>query len=187
MSLVESKEIPLGEKLPKFILKDPYNKEVEISKEMGESGLLVVITCNHCPYAIAVWNRVKEIANFAKKLGINTVAVNPNIHPNYPEDSPAKMREKIEDEGLEFPYLVDETQEFAKALQAQCTPDIYLFDKDAKLYYHGRIDDNWQDESKVKKEELKDALMLLFTGKEPPKKQYPSMGCSIKWLDTVVG
>jgi len=187
MSLVESKEIPLGEKLPEFTLKDPYNKEVEISKEMGENGLLVVITCNHCPYAIAVWNRVKEIANFAKKLGINTVAVNPNIHPNYPEDSPAKMREKIEDEGLEFPYLVDETQEFAKALQAQCTPDIYLFDKDAKLYYHGRIDDNWQDESKVKKEELKDALMLLFTGKKPPKKQYPSMGCSIKWLDTVVG
>ncbi len=187
MSLVESKEIPLGEKLPKFTLKDPYDKEVDISEKIGENGLLVIITCNHCPYAIAVWNRVKEIARFAKKLGINTVAVNPNIHPNYPEDSPAKMREKIEDESLEFPYLVDETQEFAKALQAQCTPDIYLFDKDAKLYYHGRIDDNWQDESKVKKEELKDALMLLFTGKEPPKKQFPSMGCSIKWLDTVVG
>ncbi len=187
MSLLESKDIPLGTKLPELTLKDAFGKIYNLKDEVGKTGLLVVVTCNHCPYAIAVWNRVKEIAKFAKKLGINTVAVNPNIHPNYPEDSPSKMREKVEDEGIEFPYLVDETQEFAKALNAACTPDIYLFDKDAKLYYHGRIDDNWQDEKNVKKEELKDAMMLLFTDKESPKLQYPSMGCSIKWKDTVLG
>ncbi len=187
MSLLESKSIPLGFELPDFTLKDPYDKEFRVRDEIGKNGFLVFVTCNHCPYAKAVWDRMKEIINFAKKLEINAIAVNPNIHPNYPEDSPAKMKEKIEDEKLSFPYLVDETQEFSKALDAVCTPDIYLFDKDAKLYYHGRIDDNWQDENKVKKEELKEALMLLFTGKEPPKEQLPSMGCSIKWTDTVLG
>ncbi len=187
MSLQESKDIPLGIKLPEFTLKDPYGKEYNVKNEAGTNGLLVFVTCNHCPYAQAVWQRVKEIIRFAKKLDINSIAVNPNIHPNYPEDSPAKMKEKIEDEGFDFPYLIDETQEFSRALQAVCTPDIYLFDKDGKLYYHGRLDDNWQDENKVTKEELKDAIMLLFTGKKPPQPQYPSMGCSIKWLDTVLG
>jgi len=187
MSLVHSKDIPLGTKLPEFALKDPFGKEYNVKDEVGTNGLLVFITCNHCPYAQAVWQRVKEIIQFAKKLEVNSLAVNPNIHPNYPEDSPAKMKEKIEDEKLDFPYLIDDTQAFSKALQAMCTPDIYLFNKDAKLYYHGRIDDNWQDASSVQKEDLKEALMMLFTGKEPPKPQYPSMGCSIKWLDTVVG
>lgn len=187
MSLLESNNIPLKSKLPDFTLKDPYGKEYKVRNQIGKNGLLVFVTCNHCPYAQAVWERVKEIIHFAKKLEVNAIAVNPNIHPNYPEDSPAKMKEKIEDEGLDFPYLVDETQEFSKLLDAACTPDIYLFDNDGRLYYHGRIDDNWQDEEKVEKEDLKDALMSLFTGKEPPSPQYPSMGCSIKWLDTVVG
>ncbi len=187
MSLLESKNIPLGTKLPKFSLNDPYGKSYNVYDEIAQNGLLVVITCNHCPYAQALWERVKEAIHFASKLGVNSIAVNPNLHPNYPEDSISKMKEKIEDEKLDFPYLVDETQEFSKALQAVCTPDIYLFDKNAKLYYHGRVDDNWQNEKEVKKEELKDALMLLFTEKKPPKKQLPSMGCSIKWLDTVLG
>jgi len=187
MSLLESKNIPLGSKLPEFVLKDPYGKDYDIKKQIAKNGLLVFITCNHCPYARAVWERVKEIIHFAKKLEVNAIAVNPNMHPNYPDDSPAKMKEKIEDEKLDFPYLVDETQEFSKLLDAVCTPDIYLFDKNAKLYYHGRLDDNWQDKFKVEKEDLKDALILLFTGKKPPMPQYPSMGCSIKWLDTVVG
>jgi peroxiredoxin len=187
MSLLESKNISLGTKLPKFSLENPYGKKYNMYDEIGQNGLLVIITCNHCPYAQAVWGRVKEVAEFADKLGVNTVAINPNLHPNYPEDSISKMKEKIEDEQLNFPYLVDKTQEFSKALQAVCTPDIYLFDREGKLYYHGRVDDNWQDAKKVKKEELKDALMLLFTDKKPPKIQYPSMGCSIKWLNTVVG
>ena len=83
--------------------------------------------------------------------------------------------------GIEFPYLVDETQQVAKAFKAQCTPDIYLFDKEHKLVYHGRIDNNWQDESKVTKEELKEAIVNLANNKPISQKQYPSMGCSIKW------
>ncbi len=187
MSLMKSIDIPLGTKMPEFELKDPNGKVYNSKDLMGRNGLLVYVTCNHCPYAKAVWKRLVSAANFAKKLDINAVAINPNIHPNYPEDSPVYMLDAIKKYNITFPYLVDETQEVAKALKAQCTPDIYLYDGEGKLYYHGRVDDSWQDEEEVTKEELKDAIMSLFNKKEPPMPQYPSMGCSIKWKDTVLG
>ncbi len=160
MVLLESIEIPLGAKMPDFELKDPHGKIFKSDRLYAGKGLLVVFTCNHCPYANAVWPRLIKLARYAKDLGINTVAINPNIHPDYPEDAPEKMIEKIIKLGIEFPYLVDETQQVAKAFKAQCTPDIYLFNKEHRLVYHGRIDNNWQDESKVTKEELKDAKSI---------------------------
>ena len=181
MVLLESIEIPLGTKMPDFELKDPHGKIFKGDRLYAGKGLLVVFTCNHCPYANAVWPRLIKLARYAKDLGINTVAINPNIHPDYPEDTPEKMIEKGVKLGIEFPYLVDETQQVAKAFKAQCTPDIYLFDKEHKLVYHGRIDNNWQDESKVTKEELKEAIVNLANNKPISQKQYPSMGCSIKW------
>jgi peroxiredoxin len=181
MALLESIDIPLGTKLPSFTLKDSFEKEFKSSELVGEKGLLVFVTCNHCPYAIAIWERVVALANFSKELGVNSCAINPNIHPNYPDDAPEIMREKVKEWNIEFPYLVDETQEVTKALKAQCTPDIYLFDKDAKLYYHGRLDDNWQEPNKVKNEELKEAVTSLCNGNPSPATQLPSMGCSIKW------
>ena len=181
MVLLESIEIPLGTKMPDFELKDSYGKIFKRDLLYAEKGLLVVFTCNHCPYANAVWPRLIKLARYAKDLGITTVAINPNIHPDYPEDAPEKMIEKIIKLGIEFPYLVDETQQVAKAFKAQCTPDIYLFNKEHRLVYHGRIDNNWQDESKVTKEELKDAIVNLANNKPISQKQYPSMGCSIKW------
>ena len=93
------------------------------------------------------------------------------------------MLEKIKEWGIDFPYLVDESQEVARTFKAQCTPDIYLFNKKHELVYHGRIDDNWQDESKVTKEELKEALNNLATGQPITSDQKPSMGCSIKWCN----
>lgn len=183
MALVESISIPLGTKMPAFKLKDPSGREFEGVKLYGAKGLLVAFTCNHCPYAIAIWPRLIQLANHVKALGVNTVGINPNIHPGYPEDAPPRMKEKIKEWKIEFPYLVDETQEIARAFQAQCTPDLYLFDVNEKLVYHGRLDDNWQDESKVKKQELKEAIENLVTGKPIASKQNPSMGCSIKWRD----
>lgn len=182
MALLESILIPLGTKMPEFKLKDPNGKEYDGSKLYGERGLLVVFTCNHCPYAIAVWSRVVQIAKYARGMKINTIAINPNINPDYPDDSPENMKKKIKELAVDFPYLVDETQEAARAFKAQCTPDIYLFNKEKELIYHGRIDDNWQDESKVTREELKEAMNAYASGLALPKKQYPSMGCSIKWL-----
>ena len=184
MALLESVLIPLGTKMPGFTLKDPEGKSYKSDdlypKEKGR-GLLVGFMCNHCPYAQAVWPRFIRLANYAKGMYINTIAVNPNIHPDFPEDSPSEMKKKIKEWGISFPYLLDETQDVARAFKAQCTPDIYLFDKDHKLVYHGRIDDNWQDEGKVTKEELKEALNDHASGRGISKIQKPAMGCSIKW------
>lgn len=183
MALIESTHVPLGSKMPAFKLKDAEGKKTHDGSSLyGEKGLLVAFTCNHCPYAIAVWPRVIQLAAHAKELGINTVGINPNIHPNFPEDAPDKMVEKIKEWKITFPYLVDETQQIAKKFDAQCTPDLYLFDQAQKLVYHGRLDDNWQNEALVKKQELKDAIEKLAEDKKINSEQRPSMGCSIKWV-----
>ena len=181
MALLESILIPLGTKMPAFALADPYGKKYKSDELYGERGLLLAFTCNHCPYAMAVWPRFIRLANYAKGMRINTVAINPNIHPEFPEDGPDKMKEKIKEWSIPFPYLVDETQDVARVFKAQCTPDIFLFNKDHKLVYHGRIDDNWKDETKITREELKEALNNHAAGLEVSKDQKPSMGCSIKW------
>ena len=181
MALIESIDIPLGTKMPLFELKDPGGKSYKSEALSGKKGVLIAFTCNHCPYALAVWPRLISLAQGAVKLGVNTVGINPNIHPDYPEDTPEKMKEKIKEWGITFPYLVDETQKVANAFKAQCTPDLYLFDASQNLVYHGRLDDNWQEESKVKRQELKEAIDLLASGKPISPDQKPSMGCSIKW------
>jgi len=181
MALVESIKLPLGTKMPQFELSDPYGETFYGYQLTGRKGLLVVFTCNHCPYAQAIWPRLIKLAKYAKEMDVNTVAINPNIHPDYPEDAPDKMKANIEAWDLQFPYLVDETQKIAKAFQAQCTPDLYLFDVSHNLVYHGRLDDNWKEESQVKKRDLKEAIERLVDKKPISENQVPSMGCSIKW------
>ena len=181
MALLESIKIPLGTQMPDFELNDPYGKSYKSAELFGDRGLLVIFTCNHCPYAIAVWPRVIRLAKYALGMRVNTIAVNPNINPEFPDDAPDKMIEKIKELGIEFPYLVDETQKTADMFKAQCTPDIYLFNKEHKLVYHGRIDDNWKEEDKVTREELKEAMNNMAAGRPIDSKQMPSMGCSIKW------
>ncbi len=181
MTLVESVEIPIGSKMPRFHLKDPHGKAYDSDDLFGPAGLLVVFTCNHCPYANAQWPRIVRLAEVGEQFGINTVAINANIHPEYPADAPEKMKDKIAELGIDFPYLVDETQNIARAFKAQCTPDPYLFDGAGELVYHGRIDDNWKDERAVKREELREAMEAVADGKPVALRQNPSMGCSIKW------
>ena len=187
MALIYSTPRPIGETLEHFDLEDPTGKRYTSKELFGKGGFLIAVMCNHCPYSNAIWKRLNTVAEFAKKLDITTVAINPNIHPNYPEDSPAHMLDKIKEMHLEFPYLIDENQHVAKRLGAVCTPDIFLFDSEEKIYYHGRLDDNWQDARSVKEEDLREAIMLLFSKQEAPSVQHPSMGCSIKWIDTVTG
>lgn len=181
MALVESTTVALGTEMPDFTLADPDGKVYEGRALYGAKGLLVAFTCNHCPYAIAVWPRLVRLAAKAKALGVATAGINPNIHPGYPEDAPARMKEKVREWGIAFPYLVDETQGTAKAFKAQCTPDLYLFGADRRLAYHGRLDDNWQDEKAVKREELWEAVQAVAAGRPAAAQQRPSMGCSIKW------
>ncbi|NLE65646.1 MAG: thioredoxin family protein, partial [Elusimicrobia bacterium] len=161
MALLESIKIPLGTKIPDFSLKDTFGKQYEGKDLLGERGLLLFFTCNHCPYAQAVWPRMLRLGLYAQGMRMGVVAINPNINPDFPDDSPAKMREAVERMGIPFPYLVDEEQAVAKAFKAQCTPDIYLFNQAGNLVYHGRIDDNWKDEEAVTKEELKEAMNNL--------------------------
>ncbi len=181
MALLESIKIPLGTKIPAFDLKDPMGKSYSSDTLFGERGLLVVFTCNHCPYALAVWGRVIALAKYGKGMRVNTVAINPNINPEFPDDAPDKMLVKIKELGIDFPYLVDETQAVAESFKAQCTPDIYLFNKNKELVYHGRIDDNWKDADAVTREALKEAMNNMAAGRPIESKQKPSMGCSIKW------
>ena len=184
MALLESILIPLGTTMPDFELKDPsgkaYKSDDLFPEEKGR-GLMIGFMCNHCPYAQAVWPRFIQLAEYAKGMRINTIAINPNINPDFPEDSPENMVKLIEESGIDFPYLVDDSQDVARSFKAQCTPDIFLFSQDKKLIYHGRIDDNWQDESKVTRQELKEALNDHASGKGVSAEQKPAMGCSIKW------
>lgn len=182
MALLESIKIPPGAALPAFELKDPSGKSYKSDELSGERGLLVIFTCNHCPYAQAVWPRIIRLGNYARGMRVGTVAINPNINPEFPEDSPGKMQDAIKQMGIPFPYLIDSDQSIAKAFKAQCTPDIYLFNKNKELVYHGRIDDNWKDEDAVTREELKEAMNNMAAGLPQEKRQYPSMGCSIKWM-----
>ncbi len=182
MALVAS--IHVGDfTLPDLTLNDSKGVSYNLPEQMGEHGLLVAFTCNHCPYAIAVWPRLVRHAQTLKAMGINAVAINPNIHPAFPEDAIPAMQEKLVEWGINFPYLADETQAVAKAFDAQCTPDIYMFDKNGTLYYHGRIDNYWKDETKVTAEELLPAAQALIEGKDAPQPQHPTIGCSIKWLE----
>lgn len=184
MALLESIDIPLLSTMPNFALSDTNGNIVSRATVMGSKGLLVVFTCNHCPYAIAIWPRLIRLAQEAALKGVATVAINPNIHPSYPDDAPKKMKEKIAEWQIPFPYLIDETQKVAQAYKAQCTPDLFLMDTESRLVYHGRLDDNWKDESKVSKHELKTAIDQLASGQPIHQQQFPSMGCSIKWKNT---
>jgi len=187
MALMKSANVELGKELEHFKILDAYGEEFDSKKNFGKGGMIIAVMCNHCPYSNALWERLEEIGEFAKKLDINTVAINPNIHPNYPEDSPAHMIDKIKEFNLSFPYLVDSEQRVSKSLGAVCTPDIFLFDEFGKLYYHGRLDDSLHDPKSVKEEDLREAIISLF-GKQPtPPIQINSQGCSIKWIDTVTG
>ena len=181
MTLLESKEIKQYTKMPHFQLESVSGPHFKSANIKAHKGLLIVFTCNHCPYAIAIWPRLIELAIKNKERGIETVAINPNIHPDYPEDAPEKMKEKVSEWKIPFPYLVDEDQRTAQQYNAQCTPDLYLVDNQNRLVYHGRLDDNWQNPDDVKEQDLQQAINTLIEDRPPLENQVPSMGCSIKW------
>lgn len=175
--------IQAGWEAPAFRLPDTQGREYSLEDFKDKKGLLVVFTCNHCPYAKAAWPLLIEL--YKKHRGeVEFVGVNPNDEAAYPEDSLEVMKQKVGEWGIPFPYLRDESQEVARAYQAQCTPDSYLFKNENnvfKLFYRGRINDNWQDPENVREHNLDEALTALEKNESPPLSQPPSMGCSIKW------
>ena len=179
MALTESTMVSLGSKAPYFSLPDTDGKKLSI-ETFSKEILVIIFTCNHCPYAKAVEDRLIKLANNYNSK-VDFVLISSNDAENYPEDSPEKMAEQAESKSYPFPYLFDETQEIAKAYSAVCTPDIFLYNNDRELEYRGRLDDNWKEPEKVSREELKMAIEIVLKGEEVDFTQIPSMGCNIKW------
>jgi thiol-disulfide isomerase/thioredoxin len=144
--------------------------------------LLVLFICNHCPYVIHISKRLGELATQWQQQGVQVVGINSNDAVAYPEDAPGKMPAEAWRAGYSFPYLFDEEQSVAKAFNAVCTPDIFLFDGAGELFYHGQFDASRPKNSlPVTGEDLAAAVAAVLTGAEPPAKALPSIGCSIKW------
>ena len=179
MVLTESTMVKLGSKAPNFSLPDTKGKRISAT-DFSANVLVVVFTCNHCPYAKAVEDRLISLGNYYKNKA-DFVLINSNEIENYPDDSPEKMAERHKEKNYPFPYLFDESQEVAKAYGAVCTPDIFLYTKNRKLEYRGRLDDNWKEPEKVTHEDLKIAIEAVLDGKKIEFNQIPSMGCNIKW------
>lgn len=183
MAVESSTQIPLGSQIIPFDLSSVDGKNYSVDSFKDSSVLVVVFSCNHCPYAQAAWPLLIDLYNRFKDRGVAFVAINPNDEMAYPEDDFETMKVRAYEWGIPFPYLRDESQEIARAYDARCTPDIYVYDKDRKLAYRGRINDNWQEPEKVTSHDLKDAIEALLSGEKPKEPQIPSMGCSIKWKE----
>jgi len=153
-----------------------------LDKCRGEKGLLVMFICNHCPYVKAVRDRIVRDTRELLEYGIRSVAIMSNDPTEYPEDSFDNMKRVAEEYGFPFPYLLDETQEVAKAYGAVCTPDFFGYNADLELQYRGRLDESRKDAAPVGvRRDLFEAMkQVALTGKGP-EEQIPSMGCSIKW------
>lgn len=154
---------------------------VTIAGTKGEKGTLVVFTCNHCPYAKAWEKRITDIGNAWKKKGFGVVAINPNDPSAYAEDAYEEMIKRAHALGMEFPYVVDATSDVARAYGATKTPEVYLFDADAKLVYQGAVDDNAKDAAGVEAHYLNEALTALSKGEKIEMPMTKAVGCSIKF------
>lgn len=185
MALLETPKKDTGFKAKDFSLKGTDGKTYSWDDVKGENGTLVMFICNHCPYVKAVIERLVEDCKALQGEGIGCVAIMPNDTKNHPADSFENMQIFAAEHGFTFPYLIDETQETAKAYGAVCTPDLFGFDNHDVLQYRGRVDSAGAKEvpGADTRRELRDAMLAVARTGEAPDEQYPSMGCSIKWRE----
>lgn len=167
-----------------FSLPDVDGRNWTLDDCRGEKGLLVMFICNHCPYVKAVRERIVRDARELQALGIGCVAIMSNDPTDYPEDSPENMRRVAREFDFPFPYLLDETQEVAKAYGAVCTPDFFGYNADLGLQYRGRLDaSRKQAAAEGVRRDLYEAMKQVAATGKGPREQIPSMGCSIKWKE----
>jgi len=191
MAMTESTMMALGTKAPSFTLQNTENTTTSLSDFDGVKGLAVLFICNHCPYVIHIAPKLAELAEKYKAHNIEFVAINSNDAELYPEDNFDNMIKEKELRGYNFPYLFDETQEVAKAFDAACTPDIFVFNQEQKLVYRGQFDDtrptrissgNYNsDNIQVTGKDLQLALDKLLANQLISENQKASVGCNIKW------
>ncbi len=181
MARTPSTMLPLGTPAPDFNLPDVDGDLTSLDDFAGAPALLVMFICNHCPFVVHLR---EALAAFGTEYGeqIAIVAINSNDANAYPADAPDKMADEAADAGYTFPYLFDATQEVAKAYQAACTPDFFLFDAERKLVYRGQFDDSRPGNGKpITGADLRAAVDAVLAGKAPSEEQAPSLGCNIKW------
>jgi len=170
------------EKLIDFSLKGTDGRMHSLADVKGENGTVVMFICNHCPYVKGVIDRLVEDVKAMQAEGIGAVAIMSNDTANYPDDSFDNMKVFAQKHGLVFPYVIDETQEIARAYGAVCTPDLFGFNRDGKLEYRGRVDSaGSRPATGSEKRELRDAMIQIARTGKGPAEQVPSVGCSIKW------
>ena len=183
MANTHSTMVPLGTPAPDFSLPGTDGKTYSPSNFGNKNVLVIIFMCNHCPYVKAVLRRLINLQNEYAERSVQLVGINVNDAKKYPEDSLEKMKELAEKKQLPFPYLFDESQESAKAYDAVCTPDIFVYGIERSLKYRGRVDDNWQHPDEITRHDLKDAIEALLTDQPVNDDQVSSMGCSIKWKE----
>jgi peroxiredoxin len=183
MTRTTSNTVALGTLAPNFYLKDTNSSEWFSFQDLkGEKGTLVVFICNHCPFVHHVIDEIHMIANDYRVQGIGMIAISSNDVTKFPQDSPELMTEFAFQNKFEFPYLYDETQEVAKAYNAACTPDFYLFDNQDQLVYHGQLDDSRPGNGiPLSGNDLRGAIDGVIYNRTINPDQKPSMGCNIKW------
>ena len=184
MVSLETPVCEFGKAAIDFSLPGVDGKTWTLNECMGEKGLLVMFICNHCPYVKAVLERIVRDTNELKALGVNSVAIMSNDPSLYEEDSFENMKKIAEESGFSFPYLLDETQQVAKAYGAVCTPDFFGYNNNLELQYRGRLDESRKQTApdSVRRDLFEAMKEVANTGKGP-EQQIPSMGCSIKWKD----
>jgi len=181
MSLTPSTMIELGSPLPAFRLPDADGKEVD-SADFAGRPILVAFICNHCPFVKHIADAFADFAREYQAKGLAVVAINSNDFHAHPDDSPEHMRAEVDARGYTFDYLVDESQDVARAFEAACTPDFFLFDHEHRLAYRGQFDASRPSkETPVTGEDLRAAADAVLADRAPSAQQIPSMGCNIKW------
>jgi len=183
MAATPSVMTPLGSKAPDFKLPDTISgNHVSLQDVKGKKATVVMFICNHCPYVKHVNPALVKIARELKSGDVSFVAISSNDIKQYPEDGPQQMKVTAKQGGYTFPYLYDETQEVARAYDAACTPDFFVYDSDLALAYRGQFDDSRPGNNiPVTGSDLRKAIETLVAGKQVSPKQKPSIGCNIKW------
>jgi len=183
MAETPSNMIPLGFTAPDFKLWDVISeKDLSLNELKSNKATVIFFICNHCPFVKHVNSQLVQMANDYIPKGISFIAINSNDVENYPEDSPEKMKEYAIRLNYPFPYLFDETQAVAKAYDAACTPDFYIFDQELNCVYRGQLDDSRPSNGKpVTGEDMRMALDAILKGVQISQIQIPSIGCNIKW------
>ena len=182
MSLYSAEGLKVGDNAIDFSLKNIDGSMISLSDYAKDNGVVVIFTCNHCPYVKAITNELVEDCKELKKNGINTVAICSNDFVNYPDDSFENMIKFSKDNNFNFPYLHDDTQEIAKSYDAVCTPDFFGYNKNLELQYRGRLRElkNFVPVKDGESDLLKSMKQIAETG-NGPQNQIPSAGCGIKW------